>query len=232
MPKTAGILGGMGPKSTVELMRKIINRTPAGKDQDHIRILVDNRPQIPDRTSAILENGPSPVSMMQESAEMLEKWGAEMVAIACNTAHYFVEDIQKVATIPVINMIELLSNHLNANHTQGQPVLLLATTGSLKINLFQKYIGNFRLVIPPEEVQRDLIMEAIYGEQGIKAIGNNASSRKKVLEAVDSVAAQKPACVIAGCTEIGIALDGVALKIPVIDPVDLLANEIVERAFG
>ena len=86
MPKTVGILGGMGPKSTVELMAKIIDFTPAQKDQDHIRILVDNRPQIPDRTNCILGNGPSPLSMMQESVQMLEKWGAEMVAIACNTA--------------------------------------------------------------------------------------------------------------------------------------------------
>ncbi len=229
MPRTVGILGGMGPKSTIELMQKIIDRTPAQKDQDHIRILVDNRPQIPDRTNCILENGPSPLSMMQESVQMLEKWGAEMVAIACNTAHYFVDDIQRVVTIPVINMIELLSNHLNSNYSQGQPVLLLATTGSLKVNLFQKYLKRFELVVPPKNIQRNLIMEAIYG---VKAKGNNASSQRKMLDAIDSLSGSKPICVIAGCTEVGIALKGVTLKIPIINPLDLLANDIVERAYA
>lgn len=229
MPKTVGILGGMGPKSTVELMHKIIDRTPAQKDQDHIRILVDNRPQIPDRTNCILGNGPSPLSMMQDSVQMLEKWGAEMVAIACNTAHYFVDDIQSVVTIPVINMIELLSCHLNRTHTQDQPVLLLATTGSLKINLYQKYLKGFELVIPQENIQRNMIMEAIYE---VKANGNNASSQRKILDAIDSLSARKPVCVIAGCTEIGIALQGITSKIPIINPLDLLADDIVERAFA
>ncbi len=229
MPKTVGILGGMGPKSTVELMHKIIDRTPAQKDQDHIRVLVDNRPQIPDRTDCILGNGPSPLSMMQESVQMLEKWGAEMVGIACNTAHYFFDDIQKVVTIPVINMIELLSNHLHRNYSAGQPILLLATTGSLKTNLFQKYLKGFELLVPHENIQRNLIMEGI---MGAKANGNKASSQQKMLDGIDSLASRKPVCVIAGCTEVGIALKDVTLKTPIINPLDLLADDIIKKAYA
>ncbi len=231
MPKTVGILGGMGPKSTIDLMRKIVENTPAQKDQEHIRMLVDNRPQIPDRTRAILGQGPSPLPMLRESAQLLEKWGAQMIAIPCNTAHHFIDEIQKIVAIPVLNMIKLLSDHLHRNYSPGQPILLLATSGSLKTNLFQKYLNDFELIIPPEHIQNSLVMEAIYGKQGIKAIGNNASSRQKMLDAIDALSERKPICSIAGCTEIGIALKGVTLKIPVIDPLDLLAKDLVERAF-
>mgnify|MGYP005725436913 CR=1 FL=1 len=232
MPKTVGILGGMGPKSTIDLMQKIVECTPAQKDQDHIRMLVDNRPQIPDRTRGIHGTGPSPLMMMQESVQLLEKWGAEIIAIPCNTAHHYIEDIQQVVAIPVINMIQLLSNHLHQNYSPGQPILLLATSGSLKANLFQKYLKNFELVLPPEDIQKSYIMEAIYGERGIKAIGYNATSRQKILDAIEALSSYTPVCIIAGCTEIGIALNGIELKPSIIDPLDLLANDIVKRAYS
>ena len=59
--KTIGILGGMGPYATVELFSKILKFTPARKDQEHLRIIIDNNPKIPDRTEAILGNGKSPL---------------------------------------------------------------------------------------------------------------------------------------------------------------------------
>ena len=46
---TLGIIGGMGPSATVDLMDKIIKNTPAKKDQGHIKMIVDHNPQIPDR---------------------------------------------------------------------------------------------------------------------------------------------------------------------------------------
>ena len=94
MSKVVGILGGMGPMSTVDLMRKVTEKTPVRGERDHLRILVDSRPQIPDRPAALLGTGESPVPMMQESARMLEKWGAELLAIPCNSAHGFLKDVQ------------------------------------------------------------------------------------------------------------------------------------------
>jgi len=47
--KTVGIIGGMGPEATVDLMQRIIDLTPARDDCDHIRCLVDNNPKIPSR---------------------------------------------------------------------------------------------------------------------------------------------------------------------------------------
>src|SRR5210317_260934 len=107
MSKVVGILGGMGPMSTVDLMRKVTVMTPVQRERDHLRILVDSRPQIPDRPAALLGSGESPVPMMQESARMLEKWGAELIAIPCNTAHGFWKEIQAAVEIEVLDMIGL-----------------------------------------------------------------------------------------------------------------------------
>ena len=67
-----GILGGMGPEATVELFRRIVASTPVDRDQDHLRILIDNNPRIPDRTAAILGTGPDPLVELTESAKLLD----------------------------------------------------------------------------------------------------------------------------------------------------------------
>src|SRR5205085_11559342 len=94
MQKVDGIIGGMGPLATVDLMNKIIFYTPAKKDQDHIHIIVDNYSQIPDRTTAILGKGTDPAPFIIQSAQRLENAGADFLVIACNTAHFYFNSIE------------------------------------------------------------------------------------------------------------------------------------------
>ena len=88
MLKTIGIIGGMGPAATADLMMKIISMTAADSDQDHIPMIIDNNTRIPDRTAAILSGGADPVPEMTASAKRLETAGADFIIIGCNTAHY------------------------------------------------------------------------------------------------------------------------------------------------
>ncbi len=232
MSKIVGIIGGMGPLSTVELMRKIIERTPAEREQEHLRLLVDNRPEIPDRTAFLLGKGPSPVPFLQESARLLEQWGAQLLAIACNTAHVFVKEIQQVVSIPLLNMPELLANELRKRFAPGAPIALLATTGSLKSGLFQRYLREFDLLVPETRVQEELVMEAVYGKEGIKAGGDLRKNRRLILQALDSLREKKPVAVVAGCTEIGMLLENVPREVPVFNTLDILAVNIVTEAFA
>ena len=88
--KTVGVIGGMGPEATVDLMTRVIGKTPAVNDQDHLRMLVDNNPKIPSRIAAIIEGtGESPVPVLTEMARGLEVQGASFLAIPCNTAHVY-----------------------------------------------------------------------------------------------------------------------------------------------
>ncbi len=230
MKKTVGIIGGMGPQSTIELMNRIVELTPVEREQEHIRMLVDSRPQIPDRTAFILDSGPSPLPMMVESARLLEEWGADFLAIACNTAHLFIREIQQTVTIPVLNMLDLLSRDLQEKIPPGTSVILLTTSGALKAGLFRPYLDSFNIVLPSPAVQEEVIMNAIYGRKGVKCGKNFESHREKIRKVIRDLLPQTPRAVIAGCTEIGLLLRDEKLDIDLVNPLDILAARIVELA--
>ncbi len=105
--RVIGIIGGMGPEATVELMRQIIRRTPARDDSDHVRILVDNNPKVPSRIAFLLEGGSvDPTATLVGMARGLERSGATMLAMPCNTAHAFASAIRDAVNIPFIDMID------------------------------------------------------------------------------------------------------------------------------
>src|SRR5579872_2815690 len=87
-----GILGGMGPEATVDLMRRVIAATPARSDADHIHMIVDNNPKVPSRIAAIIETtGPDPAPELIRMAQSLERAGADALAMPCNTAHAYAD---------------------------------------------------------------------------------------------------------------------------------------------
>jgi len=225
--KIVGILGGMGPMSTADLMRKITEKTPVKRERDHLRILVDSRPQIPDRPAALLGTGESPVPMMQESARMLEKWGAELLAIPCNTAHGFWKDIQDAVDIEVLNMIGLVGRELGRAYPEGTPVGLLATAAAVQVRVFHDQLSAFELLVPADDVHLELVASAILQ---VKLEDQVEEPRRKLLAAVATLQPQ-PAAVVAGCTEIELALAQAETPYPIILPMDLLAQEIVAVAW-
>ena len=227
MTKVVGILGGMGPMSTVDLMRMVTEKTPVERERDHLRILVDSRPQIPDRPAGLFGTGPSPAPMMQESARMLEAWGAELIAIPCNTAHGFLKEVQEAVSIEVLDMIGLVGRELEAQLPAGSAVGLLATTAAGKARVFHDKLPGFRLVTPTSEAQEDLVAGAILQ---VKLEHTVEEPRRKLLAAVAGMD-PAPAALIAGCTEVELAFDGAETTLPVIRPMQILAQEIVDRAW-
>jgi aspartate racemase len=227
--KVVGIIGGMGPESTIRLMEKIVRYTPITKEQDHIRMIVDNNPGIPDRTDFLLGKGPSPVPMLIKSAQLLENAGANFIAIACNTAHTFVQEIQNVVNIPVLDMLALTADKLVRQFPQGSTFLILTTSGSLSANMFQKYLSLFRLKVPDPK-QQNLIMEIIYGKSGVKCGGSNRTNSMKLKKVIKDLIEPDLSGIITGCTEISLILTDKIFNLPVIVPLDILAREIVRRA--
>lgn len=225
--KTVGILGGMGPEATVDLMSKIIRATPAKTDQEHIRLLVDNNPQVPSRIDAILEGSENPGLVLAEMAKGLENWGAEMLAIPCNTAHYYVQYVMEAVNIPVVNMIEETIQVIVASGIKN--IALLATTATLKTKLYEEKLiqAGLEVILPDPEFQEE-IMRAIYGVKSgdyPKAYGAIA----KVLEHVQSRGAQG---VIPGCTELPLIISKDNCSLEIFDPTTILAKEIVARAYN
>src|SRR5690554_5255424 len=103
--KTIGILGGMGPAATVDLFDRIVQATPAQRDQDHIPVLIVSNPIVPDRSEAILHGGADPVPAMLNGLRKLAGMGADFAIIACNTAHHYLDKLQAQVEIPILDMI-------------------------------------------------------------------------------------------------------------------------------
>lgn len=168
--KILGIIGGMGPQATNTFYKMIIDMTHAQKDQDHINIIILSHATMPDRTEAI-ESGNLSVLLkkLQEDAIFLEQSGASCIAIPCNTSHVVMDDIQKMVSIPIINMVRETVQALRQDYgCENQKVGIMATNGTIEAEIFQKEMNAQGLlpVIPGSENQKKL-MHIIY--DGVKA---------------------------------------------------------------
>ena len=125
-----GILGGLGPAASCYLYQMLIDHTPAGRDQDHIDLVLSSRASTPDRTAFILgKSDEDPFDVMEQDGRSLVAYGATVLAIPCNTAHYFYDRLAAALPVPVLNMPELTVAEAKAAGCRKLGVL--ATDGTL-----------------------------------------------------------------------------------------------------
>lgn len=218
--KTLGILGGMGPMATVDFFNKVVNKTDAHSDAEHIHILIDNYSQIPDRTAFILNEGQSPVKALVEAAMRLQMMGAEVITMPCNTAHYFYDDINRFLDIPVLNMIEETAKHLKATRPNMKRVGLMATTGTYEGHVYDQVFKKYGLeVVFPTDSIKETIMNIIYG---IKE--GHMDQRDLMLEVINYFDSMGVNQLILGCTELPVAVTYSKIEGNFVDPTAVLAE--------
>jgi aspartate racemase len=227
--KVIGIIGGMGPEATVDLMQRVIKATPARDDADHLRMLVDNNPKVPSRIKAIIEGtGESPVPCLQDMARRLAAWGADFLAMPCNTAHYYHPDIQTAVTIPVLDMIAITVRAVVEQTPDLARVGLLASTAVIDLGLYESRFArrNLALVTPAEEVQAG-VMEAIktiktsrYGREVVDAVQAGA----------EDLLAREAQVLLVACTEISLIQGEIQSNAAIFDSAQILAEAIVREA--
>ncbi len=226
--KVIGIIGGMGPLATADLFRKIVLNTKAEKDQDHIRVVIDNNTNIPDRTAAILHGGKDPVPELTKSAKALSDMGADLLIMPCNTAHYFHGKVQEAVEIPVLHMIEITCNALKKQGVKKAG--LLATDGTIQSGIYQKIFDNSGIeLVKPDEKGQKAVMDMIYS--GVKASKWNFDTTD-VRKAMESLVENGAEVLILGCTELPLAKEMYNLDYPSVDPTLELAKEAIKRAGG
>jgi aspartate racemase len=231
--KAVGVLGGMGTAATADLFNQIVHLTPARNDQDHLHILINNDPEVPDRTEAILHGGPSPFPKLVAGSQLLQAMGAELVAIPCNTAHYYWADLQATLEIPLLHMIRETVAFIRTAMPEVARVGVLATSGTLAVNLYQdELLGADLLPVTPTSDQIERIMEAIYAKGGIKAGITDGRPRELLCEAGRMLMGHGAETLILGCTEIPLALQSGDLPVPLVSASEALARAIVRDAYG
>lgn len=238
-PFKLGILGGVGPSATVDFMNKIIQHTPAKKDQDHIKMVVEQNPQIPDRTANLVKGETDPTIAMFSTCKRLEAEGADAIAIPCNTAHAFVTSIQPHLTIPIVNMLTTTAEYILKSFGKGINVGLLATNGTVQSKVYHDVLYEYGFqVTVPDEVQQRNVMESIYGEFGVKAGYSDGQCKDFILKSIEHLIDRQVDVIVLGCTELPLMFpceDTVKYKekeISLIDPTLILAKKIVHLAKG
>ncbi len=222
-----GILGGMGPLATCEFFKKIIELTPAEKDQDHLHIIIDNNTNIPDRTEYILGKGKDPRIELIRSAIKLESMGADYIAIPCNTAHYFYDDIVKYTKVKILNMIYETVNFLKTNNPKNKDYLLLSTEGTYQTKIYDKAFNSSGLnILTPNDKDKKTIMKWIYG---IKSSNFNVNL-KEFESLVNKYMVDEQIQIIVGCTELSLLIEKVKTRKQYFDPLTILAKRCIDLA--
>lgn len=230
-----GIVGGVGPAATVDFMDKIIRRTTASRDQDHIRMIVEHNPQIPDRTDNLVHGGIDPTIPLYSACKKLEQAGADAIAIPCNTAHAFIDRIQHHLAVPILNMLELTVDHIVRNHPDRKNIGLLATTGTVQSGIYRTVLkrAGLNCLVPDKEFQ-EMVMAVIYSPEGVKAGFDKEFCRQKLDCVVEHLRDNGGEAIILGCTELPLVLPATTGRItdpaflPVFDPTDILAGRCAE----
>ena len=221
-----GVLGGMGPDATARLFQLLIEATPATRDQDHLRILVDNNAKVPDRTAAILGQGPDPLPYLEASARTLETAGADFLIMPCNTAHYWLGDLRQRVGVPILDMVAETAAAVRAHKPALERVGLLATSGTLRVRLYQEALsrdGLTALETTPEE--QDGVMATIYGiKAGDRTVGPG------LVRIGRSLLDRGAKGLILGCTELSLVDEMRQLGCPLFDPLAIVAGRAVEIA--
>lgn len=226
--KILGIIGGMGPEATVSFYSRIIKKTLVKKDQDHFRVVIDSNTKIPDRTAAILTDSTSPLPALIETANNVQNMGAVIAGIPCITAHYYLDALRKSTTLEILSALEVLNDKIKKTYPQAKKIGVLATTGTVKSQLFNKHLVDLDILYPSDENQAKKVMEAIYGEEGVKKVGINKKSLNLLIAAGNELIDKGAEIIIAGCTEIGVILNEDHFNSPFLDPMDVLAEYMIK----
>ena len=212
-----GVLGGMGPAATLDFLGRLQAYTPAAKDQDHIRVLVDLNPQVPDRNTPGAGAGP----VLAEMAGGLAGGGAEVLAMPCNTAHAHADLIIRASGLPLIDMIGGAAKA--AADTGARRVGVLGTKGALR--LYREYLAARGLgLVSLEATRQEAFMALLYR---IKAGDLSAEARTEMAGLAHDLVADGAETLIAGCTEAPLVLAPSDSQVPLIDAGDLLARRCV-----
>ena len=223
MHRIVGIIGGMGPEATVDLMRRVIAKTPASDDQDHVHLIVESNPKIPSRIAHLIDGtGTDPTPELIRIAVNLQRAGADALAIPCNTAHAYAPSIRRAVTLPLLDMVELTVQQI-AGSRPGARVGLLASSAVIATELYAKAFANHGIaVVHPE--QQDQVMALIKAvKRGETGLARQAEFGRLALEL-----ANRTDILVIGCSELSVISAG--MTIPFVDSLDVQAEAIVSFA--
>ena len=221
-----GVLGGMGPEATVDFMSKLISFTPGDDDQDHIRLLVDQNPTVPNRQDALLRGGINPGPVLADMARGLEAGGCDFLVMPCNTAHAFQDDIKAGVDIPFVSIVDATLDAAKDAKCVG----IMATTGCIRAAIYQPVLESRGMdyVLPSDAEVDELTQLSFEVKSGNKSDKIRADMRRLAEMLVERGAD----LIVSGCTEFPLVLAADDLEVPLLSSTDELVRKTIAIALG
>jgi aspartate racemase len=218
--RTVGIIGGMGPEATVDLMRRVIAKTPARDDADHIHLIVESNPKIPSRIAHLIDGtGPDPSPELIRIAVNLQRAGAGALAMPCNTAHACADSIRRAVDIPLLDMVALTVAKIAASG-RATRVGLLASTAVHNTSIYASALQAHGMATVAPSRQEELM-------ELIKAVkrGDTGERAQAMLGRIAQELAGHADVLLVACSELSIISAGISG--PFEDSLDVLAQAVV-----
>lgn len=221
-----GVLGGMGPLATIDFMRKMIEATPAARDQEHVPVVVSSIPQVADRTAAFRGEGDSPLAAMVASGRRLVDAGAGLVVMPCNTAHLWWDALVSALGLPMLHLVDAALAEGVERFGTGARLGLLATDATIASGLYPNRTpagSGLQWLLP---TAAEMLQGVMPGIAAVKA-GDLPAARGLLLPVAEALARRGAQALVLGCTEIPLVLDDASAPLPVIDATEALARRAV-----
>ena len=223
-PFLLGVLGGMGPLATVDFLAKLIDATPAAGDAGHAPFVAASIPQIPSRVAAILADGESPLPALLAVRDRLLAAGATLLAMPCNTAHRWHDDLARGIDVPFLHIADAAAGEVGARVPAGATVGVIATAATHAIGLYSARLerAGCRVAVP---VDADDLRAVADGIAAVKR-GDAAAGGRLFARVVSALERRGVAAIVLGCTEVppGLAAAGIRPGVPWVDPTGALAR--------
>jgi aspartate racemase len=243
-PSLIGVVGGVGPYAGLDLVKKIFDQTVAGTDQDHLPVALLSLPSaIPDRTAYLLgQEKTNPAAGIASVALQLDRMGARVAAIPCNTAHaeaIFGPVVDKLreqqSKLKLLHLIRETIHFLQTEFPGWRRIGVLSTTGTYRTRLYAGPLeqAGYTVLTPTPQMQEAIVHPAIYHPRfGIKSQSNPVTRQAQqwLEEAVRALQERGAQVIILGCTELPLALTGSGPEgIPLLDPTTILARALIRE---
>jgi aspartate racemase len=224
-----GILGGMGPLATADFLAKVTARTPAHRDQDHLRTIVYSDPSTPDRTAAIVGEGPSPLPQMLEGIDFLNRSGCTLIAIPCNTAHHWYTPLSERSRAPILHIVDAFVRVMDRSGSEFLRIGLMATEGTVRARIYHDRLaaaGRETLTLS-DLGPGNPVMAGITAVKG----GGIPEALELFHRAGGLLRSRGAECLVFGCTEVSGVLgrEKSVAGLPAWDASDTLAASCIEQ---
>ena len=212
----------MGPAASAEFVNRLIKKTPATCDQEHIPFVLWNEPRIPDRSTSIRSGDNLPLHWLQGGVRGLMNAGCSYIVIPCNSAHFWYSQLSEIS-VPILHIVDSVAEELKSLNLSGKKIGILGTQGTIESGLYQYHLNRqgWECMVPTKQEMTGLVTPAIAMIKSNKII----ESQLLLMKSIHSLIDRGAQAIVLGCTELPLAIECTQEKgIPIVNSIDSLVN--------